>query len=224
VVTVNLAKVRRGVRHAEDATQRVLAMAGFRQSETRVSADAQTYWSQQGNARWQSDSHWRGGSAFTDNNLWPEIGRRHLKAFERGARTVGFDRPWSRVVEWGCGGGANAIHFAPRAQEIVGVDISAETLAECGREVSSATDALWRPVRITVADPESALDSVARCDVWLSFYVFELIPGPENGERLLKIAHQMLVPGGSRSSRSSTTTAAGRAGRGGGRTDRAWPR
>ena len=58
------------------------------------------------------------------------------------------------------------------------------------------SDAKWRPVLIDVATPEKAIHDADVCDVWLSFYVFELIPSPEYGERLLRIAHQMLTPGG----------------------------
>jgi len=110
---MNLATVKRSVRRAEDIAHRFLATVGIQQSDAKISADAQTYWAQPGNATWRSNSHWRNGSVFVGNELWSEIGRRHLAMFERGARTVEFKRPWGRVLEWGCGGGANAIHFAP---------------------------------------------------------------------------------------------------------------
>lgn len=184
------------VRRAARTGRRIVDASGPRQSQARIAADAQAYWERPGAPQWESDSHWRTASAFADNDLWAEIGRRHLAMFERGTRTVGVDRPWGRVLEWGCGGGANAVHFAPRAGEFIGVDISADTLAQCGLEVSAVSDTTWRPVLVDVAEPEKALDEVTGCDVWLSFYVFELIPSPEYGERLLRIAHRMLAPGG----------------------------
>jgi SAM-dependent methyltransferase len=193
---MNLAVVRRSVRQAGDITHRILSAAGLSQSDSKISADAQAYWAQPGSSAWLSDSHWRNGPAFAENSIWPEIGRRHLNMFERGARAVEFNRPWTRILEWGCGGGANAIHFAPRAQEFIGVDISAETLIECGREVSSVSNADWRPVQIEVGTPEQAVREFGGCDIWLSFYLFELIPSPDYGERLLRIAYQMLTPGG----------------------------
>lgn len=193
---MELALIRNVVRRAREAVPRLLGTVGLRHSEERISADAQAYWRTAGDAEWQSDSHWRTGAAFADGDLWSEIGRRHLEMFERGTRTVGSSRPWGRVLEWGCGGGANAVHFAPRAEEFIGVDISAETLSQCGREVAAVSDTPWRPVLVDVREPEQALRQVDSCDVWLSFYVFELIPSPEYGERLLRIAHQMLTPGG----------------------------
>lgn len=176
---------------------RTLVDLGFRQSESRISADAQRYWARPGGERWAGDSHWRAAPVFDDGDLWSRLGREHLELFERAARMVEFTRPWDRVVEWGCGGGANAVHFAPRAGEFVGVDISKETLDECAKQVKSVCDTPFRSVPIDVADPEAALRQAGgQCDVFLCFYVFELIPTPEYGARILRIARDLLAPGG----------------------------
>ncbi|HEX6359899.1 class I SAM-dependent methyltransferase [Actinophytocola sp.] len=116
---------------------------------------------------------------------------------EQGTRAVGFTRQWNRVIEWGCGGGANAVHFAPRAREFIGVDISEQSLHECARQVEQGCDTPFHPVLVGVADPERALGEVGvPCDLFVCFYVFELIPTPEYGERLLRIAGEVLAPGG----------------------------
>lgn len=108
-----------------------------------------------------------------------------------------FDRSWKRVVEWGCGGDANAVHFAPRAEEFIGVDVSMEPLRECEKQVLAVCETPFRPIAIDVAEPEAAIAQVEGwCDVFVSFYVFELIPSPEYGERLLRIAAELLAPGG----------------------------
>lgn len=193
---MNLSNVKLVIHRGEDRAHRFLAAIGLRQSDTTIAADAQNYWARPGNTRWESDSHWRTGSAFADNDLWPQIGQRHLAMFERAARTIGFKPPWGRILEWGCGGGANAIHFAPCADEFIGVDISTATLDECSRQVTAACGTPWQPVRIDVDRPEQSVSEVGAVDVWLSYYVFELVPTPEYGERLLRIAHRMLRPGG----------------------------
>lgn len=180
----------------EGLLQRTLAGVGARQPEAKIAADSQQYWTESGGARWKADSHWRDANVFADGDLWCEIGRRHLTMIERGARMTGFDRPWGRVVEWGCGGGANAVHLAPRCREFVGVDISAETVDECGRQVADACGTPFLPILIDVAQPEQAIDKIGgSCDIFVCFYVFELIPTPEYGERLLRIAHAVLAPG-----------------------------
>jgi SAM-dependent methyltransferase len=182
---------------AEALLQRTLAAAGLKQAEAKISADSQEYWSESGSDRWKGDSHWRDAEAFDAGDLWSQIGARHLAMFERGARAVEFSRPWGRVVEWGCGGGANAAHFAPQAKEFIGVDLSAESLDECGRQVAAHSETEFRPVRIEVATPEKAVEEIGTgCDIFLCFYVFELIPTPEYGERLLRIARDLLASGG----------------------------
>ncbi len=184
-------------RAAEGFAQRALATLGVKHAESKISADAQGYWQQPAGAKWEADSHWQDAPVFQDNDLWARIGTGHLALFEAGALMAGFTRPWNRVLEWGCGGGANAVHFAPRTQEFIGVDISAETLRECGKQVAGACDTPFRPITIDVAEPEAAIAQVeGGCDVFLSFYVFELIPSPEYGERLLRIASEVLAPGG----------------------------
>ncbi|MFI6302985.1 class I SAM-dependent methyltransferase [Amycolatopsis thailandensis] len=182
---------------AEDLLQRALATMGLRQPDSTIAADAQDYWLRPSGSRWAADSHWRDSPAFRDTDLWDRIGADHLALFEDGARLAGFSRAWDRVIEWGCGGGANAVRFAPRAKEFIGVDISRDSLEECDRQIASVCDTAFLPVAIEVTTPESALGDIdGVCDVFLSFYVFELIPSPEYGERLLRIAHDLLAPGG----------------------------
>ena len=190
------AQVRRAGVRAEDLLQRVLSRVGLSQSDSRIAADAHDYWTTSGSPTWKSNSHWRDAHVFGESDLWHQIGKRHLDMYDRGARTVAFDRPLGRVVEWGCGGGANAVHFAPRATEFVGVDVVPETLDECARQVAAHGDALFTPVLAEVARPERVVEKVGTCDLFLCFYLFELIPTPEYGERLLRIASRVLAPGG----------------------------
>ncbi|MGE0843441.1 class I SAM-dependent methyltransferase [Pseudonocardia sp.] len=185
------------VRGVEDRALRILTAAGVRQSQETLAAQAGAYWTRPDGDRWRSDSHWRDADVFTGNDLWSHLGLRHLDMVERGERALG--RPagrWGRVVEWGCGGGANAIHFAPRADEFVGVDVAAESLDECGSQVRAVCDTPWKPVLVDVAHPEDAVAGIGPCDLWLSYYVFELLPSREYGARLLALAHRMLRPGG----------------------------
>lgn len=176
---------------------RTLVTVGFRQSESRIAADSQRYWARTDGKRWAANSHWRAAPEFGDGELWSRIGREHLELFERGARMAGFTRPWDRIVEWGCGGGANAVHFAPRAKEFIGVDISLETLDECTKQVAAVCGTPFQAVPIDVAHPEKATGLISgQCDIFLCLYVFELLPTPEYGARILRIARELLAPGG----------------------------
>ena len=190
-------RLKRSAVQIRDVVQRGLTSVGIRQSELRISSDAQTYWADTKTDKWKSNSHWRDANVFSDGDLWSSIGARHLRMFERGVRMVDGHRSVDRIIEWGCGGGANAIHFAPLAQQFFGVDVAPESLQECEKQVAEVCDTPFVPILIPVDRPEHALSLIdGPCDVFLSFYVFELIPSPEYGARLLKIASQLLAPGG----------------------------
>ena len=190
-------RAKRFAAHTEDVLQRALASLGARHSESRLASDAQAFWQDAEGSKWRNYSHWRDADVFGESTLWEEIGAEHFALFEAGALMSGFTRPRRRILEWGCGGGANAIHFAPHAAEFIGVDVSAESLEECGRQLARECDTPFHPLAIDVADPEAAIARIgAPCDVFLSCYVFELIPSPEYGERLLHIAREVLAPGG----------------------------
>jgi SAM-dependent methyltransferase len=168
-------------------------------TEARISSDAQRYWSAPKGASWWSNSHWRDGEVFSDTDLWLQMGEQHVDLFDRGARAAGFSARCRRIVDWGCGGGANAVHFATRAQEeFVGVDVSSESAEECGRQVRAACDTPYRSVVVNVGSPETVIDEIGsgRCDMFLCLYVFEALPTPESGARLLRVAHELLTPGG----------------------------
>lgn len=166
------------------------------QSEDAVARDSARYWSGEADERFRSNSHWREGGVISED-AWLEIGRRHLELFGRFADMIGFDRPAKRVVEWGCGGGANAVHFARGADRFVGVDVSQASLDECGRQLDrEGLGDRWQPVLADVEDPEAAAALIEPCDLFLCVYVFELIPGADYAERLLTIARDLLRPGG----------------------------
>ena len=105
--------------------------------------------------------------------------------------------PARRIVEWGCGGGANAVHFISEAREFCGIEISQASLDECQRVLLEAGFDGFRGVLIDAEKPEEAAQSAGYgFDFFLSTYVFELIPSRKYGERILRVAYQMLRPEG----------------------------
>ncbi|WP_240157696.1 class I SAM-dependent methyltransferase [Pseudonocardia broussonetiae] len=182
---------------ALDVVERTLTAAGLGESPEKLGADARRYWEQPDGDRWRADSHWRDASVFAGTDLWSETGRRHLDLLRRMARVVEHPGPRGTVLEWGCGGGANAVHLAPEATAFVGVDLSAATLEECGRQVAAVTATPFRPVLIDPAEPEAAVAALrGTVDVFTCFYVFELIVSQEYGARLLRIAADLLTDDG----------------------------
>jgi 2-polyprenyl-3-methyl-5-hydroxy-6-metoxy-1,4-benzoquinol methylase len=169
-------------------------MLHWYEPEDKLARDAQQFWSDPSRPAKAGESHWRDG---LPDAVWLELGREHWTLYENFARSSGFARPARHVLEWGCGGGANAIYFAREAEIFYGVDVVQESLTECQKQMAAAGLLNLRPILFNIPEPESVLDKVAQpLDLFLCLYVFELFPTPEYGQRILRIAGRMLRPGG----------------------------
>jgi 2-polyprenyl-3-methyl-5-hydroxy-6-metoxy-1,4-benzoquinol methylase len=190
-------KMFRAARLAEDRLRQLLRL---NERPERLERSAQEFWSRPIGADNSFWWHARGSTPFAgeDDVKWQMIGRRHTGMWQEFARSVGIQTPVKRIVDWGCGGGANAVAFAPECEEMWGADVSADALKECERQVQ-ATGAACRfnPVQIEVSQPEAALQVVPRgIDLFHCLYVFEVFPSQEYGLRILRLAHELLRPGG----------------------------
>lgn len=170
---------------------------GLVESEDKLVKDSQEFWNNQQDADLHKyTSHWRGGGVFKDDEQWLRVGRGHVALFEQFAKSVDLQTPVNRIVEWGCGGGANAVAFAPLCREFVGVDIAQSSLDECSKQMKSFGYDYFKPVLIDAAKPEGAVTQTDTCDVFVCVYVFEALPTPEYGMRILKLAHTLIRDGG----------------------------
>jgi 2-polyprenyl-3-methyl-5-hydroxy-6-metoxy-1,4-benzoquinol methylase len=184
----------RSLKTARGVVDVTLNTVGIRQSARAIADQAQSWWTRPPEHKRSMYCHWRDGF---DADTWLAIGRESFDLCQQFARAISFPMPAKRVVEWGCGGGANAVHFARGADAFVGIDVTDENLDECRRQMGSMGLDNFQPVKIDIPDPESALSRVAGpVDLFLCLYVFEVFPSPEYGSRVLRIAHQMLRPGG----------------------------
>lgn len=173
-----------------------IAGRGPEQSPERRAADAAAYWRDGGDERWDSNSHFRDSAAFADDGaLWERMGQEHLELVRTAARAAAWSWDAPRVVDWGCGGGANAAAVAPHASELVLVDLSARTLTEAAAQVAAVSDVATAQVVVDVDTPEAALDRISGCDLFLCFYVLELVPSQEHGARILRVAAEAMAPG-----------------------------
>jgi SAM-dependent methyltransferase len=179
-----------------EIVERALGSLGLRQSEDRLIADAAEYWADRDDPQWSDHSHWRGGSII-DQGRFEEIGAEHLALFDRLAATVGGAPDLGHVVEWGVGGGANAVHFAPRAREFVAVDVNPDSPAEAARLVAETCSTPVSELVVDVADPESIRGHLpaGTIDLFVCLYVLELVPSPAYGLRLMRLAAELLRPG-----------------------------
>ncbi len=193
-----LAESTRGTRRWYVRTvSRLRHALGLYQEETRLVREAQDYWNDTGLKKFGQYSHWRGAGIFGDESRWLALGQENLQLFEQMVRCLDNFSGYDRVVEWGCGGGANAIYFAPKAREFFGVDVSDSSLNECRNQLEASGISCFVPVLIDSARPEEACAAIPReCDLFICLYVFEVFPTPEYGLRVMKIAYDLLKPGG----------------------------
>lgn len=185
------------MRHLAKRSAIAIANAiGFRQPAAKIVGDSQSYWEDAHGSSFRENSHWQGQDGLS-RDVWLKLGEGHRALFDEFLPLTGLSGPIERIVEWGSGGGANAIHFAKDTRQYIGVDVSQASLDECGRVVRESGADNFVPVLIPVAEPEVALDQIpGPCDLFLCIYVFELIPTPEYGRRIMEIAHRLLRPGG----------------------------
>lgn len=168
----------------------------WREPEDSLIRDAQSYWCDPSQGSFRLNAHIRGAGGLPEA-AFDSIGRFHLDLFQQFNRMLGLPLPMNRVLEWGCGGGANAVAFAAICDEFVGVDVSQDALDRCEAALREGAARPMRAVRVDIADPEAAVEALpGTCDLFLCTYVFELIPSPGYGRRLLEIARGCLRPGG----------------------------
>ncbi|MEZ5564853.1 MAG: class I SAM-dependent methyltransferase [Gammaproteobacteria bacterium] len=177
----------------------VLRLAGRGQSEAELASETMRYWNEGDKAgiNLGDYSHWVDTGPWQDRDKWLALGRVHFEMYEQLCKAMGTPRPLRNAVEWGSGGGANAIHFIHEVKEYCGIEIAQASLVECERVLAEAGFNGFRPVLVSAESPETALELAPEpFDLFLSTYVFELLPSRSYGERVARIAWQLLKPGG----------------------------
>lgn len=174
---------------------KIRSMFNICQPEDKVISDSVKYWNNDYSEKFtlSQDAHWRGKGIFEDEERWLKIGEENLDLISRYSGPLNLHFPVKQIVEWGCGGGANAIHFAPITEEFVGIDIAAESLKECEQQIARCGLNNFHPMLIEASRPESVLNDNRLCpDIFLCTYVYELLPSRAYGLRVLSIANKIL--------------------------------
>jgi SAM-dependent methyltransferase len=158
--------------------------------------DSHDFWNDADKGDLRTIMHWRGEGPF-DDDLWLRLGREHLDHFCRAATWAEADLPMDGIVEWGCGGGMNAVQLCTIADKVYGVDLNPDSLDECARQVAQVEGGSFQPILIDAGQPEAVRQAIdGPCSGFFSSYVFELFPTPEYGISVLRLAHEILSPGG----------------------------
>lgn len=186
------------LKRARTVTDLSARIVGFRNSESKIERDAEAFWENSSSKDFGVNSHWRGHGIFQDDDpRWVSIGSKHLEIFKSLSGTASSLVPSKpSILEWGCGGGANAVAFAPISSLYVGVDIAKPSLDECERQLSSIGISHAKFVQVDVRHPERILTVASQVDVVLCTYVFELLPSKMYALKLIEVFFGLLNPGG----------------------------
>lgn len=186
----------RFLRHNAHRLSHVAGLVGAGQRTSRRLSDAQSYWGTQDGSGWVENSHWRDGIGEAN---WEDVGRGHLRIFEEFSRALQMPSKPDVVIDWGCGGGANAVVFAPiTKRRYVAADVSGESVLECTRQIQSVCDTPTESIVIDIEHPERAVSELGggSCDLFLCTYVLELTAGREEALRIVRLAERLLISGG----------------------------
>jgi SAM-dependent methyltransferase len=172
-------------------------MLQLRESEQAIMRDAQEFWTRKtriDNAEWW---HIRDNKILSDKQ-WLSIGIGHVEMYRKWMRMYGSEQPLDRVVDWGCGGGANAVAFAPLCKEIYLVDPSTDAINETIRQLQQKSiQTKTTPIQLQIADPLGASRSIpGGIDLFLCLYVFEVFPSRAYANQIMRIAFDLLRKGG----------------------------
>lgn len=175
--------------------RKIVDILPYYESENKLARDAHEYWNQNYSKVPQiaQDAHWKDKGIFEDGQRWLLLGKEHLDLILSHSELLNFRLPVKHIVEWGCGGGANAIHFAPFTEKFIGIDISQESLDECYNQLLENGHDNFHPILINASTPKSILsEPVNEVDLFICTYVYELLPSPAYGLTVLKLANNML--------------------------------
>jgi len=168
-------------------------------SESKLAADAQKYWNKDYNEKpnLAQDAHWRDKGIFKDHERWNRLGKENLDLVQNNTSILRGKEKLNQIVEWGCGGGANAVHFAHYSDKFIGIDVSSESLNECKKKLAKTGYANFQPILIDASTPHTALENQCfEASLFICTYVYELFPSPAYGLNILKLAYEMLKPEG----------------------------
>jgi cyclopropane fatty-acyl-phospholipid synthase-like methyltransferase len=145
-------------------------------SSVNLQSEAVNYWNDPiGSIK--ENSHILGSGKWGSRDKWQAIGDGHLKMF------LNFDCKKGSMIEWGCGGGSNALAFSKIFDKVTGIDISKQSLKACDVLEIDNFEGVLLDVEVS-----------GQYDFFLSTATFQHFTSKEYGENIVKKAHDILKP------------------------------
>jgi hypothetical protein len=145
----------------------------------------------------KDQSHWRGIGRWKNDSDWINIGKSTLQRLKWIMRADGieFEEEGKKntILEWGPGGGANAVGLMKYCNQYYGIDISKLNLDEAARVMQSEGSNAFIPIHLKTS-PNVALDFIPEesIDIFISTAVFQHFPSKEYGMQVLKVMRKLL--------------------------------
>lgn len=158
-------------------------------------------WENHGNEEYRKDqSHWKGVGRWKNEEAWLNIGKNTKKRLFWLARANGVKFEGHRkysILEWGQGGGANAVGLKDIAKTYYGVDISISNLNEANRIMLAEGSNAFVPIHLQ-DEPSEVLSHIQpqSLDMFISTAVFQHFPSKEYGFEVLSAVKEMMKNGG----------------------------
>lgn len=146
----------------------------------------------------KSLSHHIGARNWEEDKFYA-YGEKHVALFQSARRFISpnENERTQKVVEWGPGGGANALAFLKHfGGEYIGIDISKENLDEAARICNDTTCGSFTKCHIDIQNPEAVLEFIQpkSVDLFISTAVFPHLPDKEYAKKVIEIAAVLLKP------------------------------
>ncbi len=144
----------------------------------------------------KSFAHFQDYGKWKNRDLWDKIGLDNLERLET-LKLLSGKPEIENMLEWGVGGGANAVKFSKEI-DFYGVDISKDSISECGRQLESIHHRNFNSqlIQIQIENPEVVSELIPSVDFFLCTSVFQHFPSPEYGAKIAGIAHNILKDDG----------------------------
>ena len=163
-----------------------------------IEAEAGAYWDNSKEVKSVRDmSHWKGEGRFADEEFWERIGKSHLAMVREMQRMLDSTDKITSMIEWGPGGGANAVKFATEVERIYGVDISRSNLDECQLQLQKINFDGFNKIHFPIDQPEKCFEVIEeKVDLFLSTAVYQHFPSKAYGRNITAIAYRLLNENG----------------------------
>jgi ubiquinone/menaquinone biosynthesis C-methylase UbiE len=150
---------------------------------SEIERDAYSFWNEQSQSI-RHLSHIYLADKSQDNHDLDSFSSLNAQVFDNFAQSLSKDCTKLVALEWGCGGGANAVELCKKFKKIFLVDISEQSIAACKERLESAGVSNFEFIHLSTLRDFEKLKNI-RVDAIFSTAVFQHFPSKEYAREVL---------------------------------------